>query len=49
MIRGGLEEGELVCLSPVEVAVDGMAVRVQRPGVEAPAAGARDGSAEDGE
>jgi RND family efflux transporter MFP subunit len=28
VIRGGLEEGELVCISPLEVAVDGMQVRV---------------------
>jgi multidrug efflux pump subunit AcrA (membrane-fusion protein) len=34
VITGGLEGGELVCLSPIEVAVDGMKVRVQRSDVE---------------
>ena len=29
VIVGGLEAGELVCLSPIEAAVDGMAVRLQ--------------------
>ena len=34
VITGGLSEGELVCLSPIDVAVDGMKVRVQRHGAE---------------
>lgn len=34
VIRGGLREGERVCLSPLDVAVDGMPVRIQESDAE---------------
>jgi RND family efflux transporter MFP subunit len=34
ILEAGLEEGERICLSPIEVPVDGMSVRVERPDPE---------------
>lgn len=36
VIERGLEDGELVCLSPLEIPVDGMKIRLERPSPEAP-------------